>query len=215
MNVEVFRLALIIALLIQLIVSETSIEPVRDVNANGVPADIDINAIIRQAVQNELSKHGVIGLVNSESVNDRRVTHEVAGNSKVDLNRSTRNDCPGPSVLAKHNKIGAETDNCHMATEMGLPQAGNSNRENTTSGNRFTQSNRVPEFLTGNLIYNITNDVMNSTMIEHTHPSERCRRITRNNPTNANGSDQPSTSREQPKNSNTNANPLNNPLHLN
>ncbi|MEL7079710.1 MAG: hypothetical protein AAGM46_28110, partial [Cyanobacteria bacterium J06582_2] len=186
MNIEVFRLTLIVTLLVQLIIART--EDSRQ-NVNNVLANVDINTVIREAVQKELNKYGVVSIanrhndgltqsssktncINDENVNRCRTTHEVAGNSKVDLNRSTRNDCPGPSVLAKHNKIGAETDNCHMATEMGLPQAGNTNRENTTSGNRFTQSNRVPEFLTGNSLHNITNDVMNSTMIEHTHPSE-------------------------------------------
>ena len=94
-------------------VNETPIEPVRNANTDDVLADIDINTIIRQAVQNELNKYGIVSQTNRDHVIDRRVTHEVAGNSKVDLNRSTRNDCPGPSVLAKHDKIGAEKDNCH------------------------------------------------------------------------------------------------------
>ena len=82
-------------------VNETPIEPARNVNTNDVLADIDINTIIRQAVQNEVKQIWRYWSANSESVTDRRVTHEVAENSKVDLNRSTRNDCPGPSVLAQ------------------------------------------------------------------------------------------------------------------
>ena len=63
--------------------------------------------------------------------NRYRVTREVAGNSKTDLNKSVRNDCPDPSVLARHNPFGPETDNRHMATEMGLPRNGNSDTRNT------------------------------------------------------------------------------------
>ena len=180
-------------------VNETPIEPVRNENVsrntNNVLSDIDINAIIRETVQKELNKYGVVGLTNKTNdgliqsssktndvenvnVNMCRGTHEVAGNSKTDLNKSVRNDCPDSSVLARHNPIGSEPDNRHMATEMGLPRNGNPNVRNTVHENR--QTRKVPEFLTGNSIYNITNDVMNSTMIEHTRPNrERVSSITR------------------------------------
>ena len=110
--------------------------------------------------------------------NRYRVTREVAGNSKTDLNKSVRNDCPDSSVLARHNPIGPETDNRHMATEMGLPRNGNPDARNTVHENRRTR--KVPEFLTGDSLYNMTNDVMNSTMIEHTRQNrERVSSITR------------------------------------
>ena len=117
---------------------------------------------------------------NGDNVNNNRyrVTREVAGNSKTDLNKSVRNDCPDSSVLARHNPFGSEPDNRHMATEMGLPRNGNSDARNTVHENRRTR--KVPEFLTGDSLYNMTNDVMNSTMIEHTRQNrERVSSITR------------------------------------
>ena len=102
-------------------VNETPIEPVgtdgADQTTNNVLSNIDINAIIRETVQKELNKHGIASLTNKtndgliqsssktnnvDNVNNNRcrVTHEVAGNSKTDLNKSVRNDCPDSSVLA-------------------------------------------------------------------------------------------------------------------
>ena len=156
MNIEVFRLTLIVTLLVQLIIVRT--EDSRQ-NVNTVLANVDINTVIREAVQKELNKYGVVSIANrhndgltqsssktncidDENVNRCRTTHEVAGNSKTDLNRSVRDGCPDSSVLAKHNQIESELDNRHMATEMGLPQNGNPNiasavqeRDNGTRAN--------------------------------------------------------------------------------
>ena len=81
--------------------------------------------VIRDAVQKELNKLGVVGNVNKqddvmiqsgsktnypndENANRCRTTHEVAGNSKTDLNRSVRDGCPDSSVLARHTQIDQE-----------------------------------------------------------------------------------------------------------
>ena len=105
-------------------------------------------------------------------------THEAAGNSRTDLNRSVRDDCPDSSVLARRIQIEPGTDNRHMATEMGLPQNGNPNTQSATQDRK--QPRRVPEFLTGNSLHDMTNDVMNSTMIENTRVNrDRVSSITR------------------------------------
>ena len=112
-------------------INETQIENVRtgdnDQTTGNVLSDIDINTMIREAVLKELNKHGVTSLTNrtndgltqsssktnnGDNVNNNRyrVTHEVAGNSKTDLNKSVRNDCPDSSVLARHNPIGSDTE---------------------------------------------------------------------------------------------------------
>ena len=115
-------------------VNETPIESIRtdenDQITNNALSNVDINTIIRETVQKELNKYGVVtltnktndGLMQSSSktndvenvnVNMCRGTHEVAGNSKTDLNKSVRNGCPDSSVLARHNPIGSEPDNRH------------------------------------------------------------------------------------------------------
>ena len=123
-------------------INETPVETARTEdsrqNVNDVLSNIDINTVIREAVQKELNKLGVVGNVNKqddvmiqsssktnylndENANRCRTTHEAAGNSKTDLNRSVRDGCPDSSVLARHAQIEPGTDNRHMATEMGLP----------------------------------------------------------------------------------------------
>ena len=106
-------------------------------NTNNVLSNIDINTIIRETVQKELNKYGVVGLTNkvndgliqsssktndveNVNVNMYRGTHEVAGNSKTDLNKSVRNDCPDSSVLARHNPIGSEPEanNCWVSQSL-------------------------------------------------------------------------------------------------
>ena len=131
MNIEVFRLTLIVTLLVQLIIART--EDSRQ-NVNNVLANVDINTVIREAVQKELNKYGIVSIanrhndgltqsssktncINDENVNRCRTTHEVAGNSKTDLNRSVRDGCPDSSVVARHNQIESEIDNCHTIHE--------------------------------------------------------------------------------------------------
>ena len=180
-------------------INETPVETARTEdsrqNVNDVLTNIDINTVIREAVQKELNKLGVVSNVNRQDdvmvqsssktnpSNDEnaircRTTHEAAGNSRTDLNRSVRDGCPDSSVLARHNQIEPGADNRHMATEMGLPQNGNPNAQSATQDRR--QSRKVPEFLTGNSLHNMTNDVMNSTMIEHSRVNrDRVSSITR------------------------------------
>ena len=100
-------------------------------NVNDVLSNIDINTVIRDAVQKELNKLGVVGNVNmtwwrndyslalklitlmmSNAIRCR-TTHEAAGNSRTDLNRSVRDGCPDSSVLARHNQIEPGIDNRH------------------------------------------------------------------------------------------------------
>ena len=107
-------------------INETPVETARTEdsrqNVNDVLTNIDINTVIREAVQKELNKLGVVSNVNrqddvmvqsssktnpsnDEDVIKSRTTHEVAGNSKTDLNRSVRDGCPNSSVLARHTQI--------------------------------------------------------------------------------------------------------------
>ena len=116
-------------------VNETPIEPVRNGNESrntyNALSDIDINTIIRETVQKELNKNEVVGLTNKSdgglirsnskpndvetvNVNKYRDTHEVAGNSKTDLNKLVRNGCPDSSVLARPIQTGSEPGNRHI-----------------------------------------------------------------------------------------------------
>ena len=63
----------------------------------------------------------------------RRNTHFIANQGNHVPNGSREHSCPEPTALAKQTKIGKEQDNCHMATEMGLPQTGNKDIYNTVS----------------------------------------------------------------------------------
>ena len=114
--------------------NETPVETARTEdsrqNVNDVLTNIDINTVIREAVQKELNKLGVVSNVNRQDdvmvqsssktnlPNDEnaircRATHEAAGNSRTDLNRSVRDGCPDSSVLARHNQIEPGVDKRH------------------------------------------------------------------------------------------------------
>ena len=121
----------------------------------------------------------VIDDVGLSNVYSNRVTHFIANNGNNDQNRSRENNCPDPAALAKQTQPGSDPVNCHMATEMGLPT--NGNKENKTANTETRMPNRrIPEFLSGNTLYDTTNDVLNSTMITQERPNrERVSSITR------------------------------------
>ena len=106
--------------------------------------EIDINTMIKSAVEKELIKYGINvnannvrdDVVQSSSrtnnqlidnneqsdVNSSRATHFIVNDGNIDHNRSREHNCPNLAALAKQNKTRLEQDNCHMATEMGLPR---------------------------------------------------------------------------------------------
>ena len=170
-------------------------------NIGSTLQNVDIDTLIRSAVERELARFGINTNVNSaiaestqsySRVNNQsesnirnnvdevgRATHIIANHGNHDPTGSREHSCPRSTVLAKQTKIGPEKDNCHMATEMGLPR--NGNKENyAVNENVRTPRNRIPEFLTGNPLHDTTNDVLNSTLItqDRTH-RERESSITR------------------------------------
>ena len=164
-------------------------------------SNVEVEAMIKNAVERELLKYGidrnlnnsrievaqsssrannpVIDDVGPSNVYSNRATHFIVSDGNNDRNRSRENNCPDPAALAKQTQPGPDPANCHMATEMGLPR--NGNKENkTTSAETRMPNRRIPEFLSGNTLYDTTNDVLNSTMITQERPNrERVSSITR------------------------------------
>ena len=158
---------------------------------------------------------------------NRRVTHFIVSDGNIGLNRSREHNCPNLAALAKQNKTRLEQDNCHMATEMGLPRNGNKDDRNTANENLRTPRHKIPELLTGKKKKEREQqDGMSNTgrrifpPCDHcgltNHPTEKCWRNPNNESyNNVNNSDQPSTYSGGSQNSGIYKNILNNPLHLN
>ena len=164
-------------------------------------SNVEVETMIKNAVERELLKYGIdrnqnnsrtevlnssfrvnnlmtdgVGLPNVHSV---RNTHFIANNGNNDRLRSRENNGPDPAALAPQTQTGSDQVDCHMATEMGLPGNGNKENRNANTETRVPRR-RIPEFLTGNTLYDTTNDVMNSTMVTQDRPNnERVSSITR------------------------------------
>ena len=120
---------------------EIPVEPVKSENVSRktvIPentlANIDINSIIREAVETEINNHGInfntiktqssmkqsnsntinpLVEINSNGIDDSRATHFIAENGNNGLNRSREHNCPDPTALAKQTQIALEQDNFH------------------------------------------------------------------------------------------------------
>ena len=158
---------------------------------------------------------------------NRRVTHFIVSDGNIGLNRSREHNCPNLAALAKQNKTRLEQDNCHMATEMGLPRNGNKDDRNTANENLRTPRHRIPELLAGKKKKEREQrDGMSNTGRRTFPPCDHCGLTTHSterywkNPNNESYdnvhiSDQPSISNESIQNSSTDRYIRNNPLHLN
>ena len=158
---------------------------------------------------------------------NRRVTHFIVSDGNIGLNRSREHNCPNLAALAKQNKTRLEQDNCHMATEMGLPRNGNKDDKNTANENLRTPRHNILDILTGKKKNEREQqDGMSNTgrrtfpPCDHcglnNHPTEKCWRNPNNESyNNVNNSDQSSTYSGGSRNSGIYKNILNSPLHLN
>ena len=104
-------------------------------------SNVEIDALIKKAVERELLKHGIernqnnlraeVALSNSRVINQliddngpsdvysNRATHFIVNNGNNDQNWSREHNYPDPAALAKQTQPGPDTVNCHTIKFLG------------------------------------------------------------------------------------------------